>query len=263
MALTLLLQSPSITAFNPPSSPDPTPLRMLAFSVAEAALQQDPNSPMFGLNESVPTQDVWGREAKSPSSRWSAEPKPVPSIAARRGKPLWEMVDKARERRDRERCRFSDHTSAGPRLTISISLLRRLPASYFANLARQLPLHPAIEFAPRCFGCGWGCRTIQARLDLARFPPQAVSIPALHSICRTVSHQVDLLCTGPDSTPSRVCAPSFGKRVCQRPVCCRCHFPLTTTQGTSHLSTRPSFSNHVQWQIALARRDPEENEGWA
>lgn len=33
----------------PPSSPDPTHLRLLAFSVAEAALQSDPNSPSFSL----------------------------------------------------------------------------------------------------------------------------------------------------------------------------------------------------------------------
>lgn len=32
-----------------PSSPDPTHLRLLAFSVAEAALQSDPNSPSFSL----------------------------------------------------------------------------------------------------------------------------------------------------------------------------------------------------------------------
>lgn len=107
MAQTILLSSPSLPSFNPPS-PDPTPLRMLAFSVAEAALQPDPNSPMFREYGRVPEQDEiqeWNDQPlKSRLSRWVAEPKET--IATRRGKPLWDMVERAKERRERERCRF-------------------------------------------------------------------------------------------------------------------------------------------------------------
>jgi hypothetical protein len=94
--LNCLLQSPVDTYI--PSSPDPTPLRMLAFSVAESALQADPNSPMFGSLQSMPPQDPWG---KTTTSRWSVEPKV--SLASRRGqsKPMWDVIDKARERREK------------------------------------------------------------------------------------------------------------------------------------------------------------------
>lgn len=94
--LNCLLQSPVDTYI--PSSPDPTPLRMLAFSVAESALQADPNSPMFGSLQSMPAQDPW---AKTTTSRWSIEPKV--SLASRRGqsKPMWDVIDKARDRRDK------------------------------------------------------------------------------------------------------------------------------------------------------------------
>jgi hypothetical protein len=103
--LNCLLQSPVGT--YTPSSPDPTPLRMLAFSVAEAALQADPNSPAFAGSDKVstgdlfwPAQEPWAKSTTS--SRWSAEP-PKASLASRRGqsKPMWDVIDKARERRQK------------------------------------------------------------------------------------------------------------------------------------------------------------------
>jgi hypothetical protein len=104
--LTCLLQSPVDTYI--PSSPDPTPLRMLAFSVAESALQADPNSPMFGSLQSMPPQDPWG---KTTTSRWSVEPKV--SLASRRGqsKPMWDVIDKARERREKREKECEYHQS--------------------------------------------------------------------------------------------------------------------------------------------------------
>jgi hypothetical protein len=98
MSQTILLQSPAIGCYTP-SSPDPTPLRMLAFSVAESALQADPNSPMFSLMQSMPSEEPWEME---PRSRWSVVPRP--SLASRRGhsKPLWDMIDKARDRREKD-----------------------------------------------------------------------------------------------------------------------------------------------------------------
>jgi hypothetical protein len=104
--LNCLLQSPVDNYI--PSSPDPTPLRMLAFSVAESALQADPNSPMFGSLQSMPAHDPWG---KTTTSRWSVEPKV--SLASRRGqsKPMWDVIDKARERREKREKECEYHQS--------------------------------------------------------------------------------------------------------------------------------------------------------
>lgn len=120
-----------------PSSPDPTPLRMLAFSVAEAALQSNPNSPMFHqLATKIPTPpkvkvveaasewSVGGEEVvvSTPLTkgalqqqelnrlrRWASPDngakKPVGSaisqetIAQRRNKELWNVIDRAKERK--------------------------------------------------------------------------------------------------------------------------------------------------------------------
>lgn len=78
---------------------------MLAFSVAEAALQSDLNSPMFRDSCRVPLQDdiqEWNEPIKTRPSRWSIEPKQT--IATRRGQPLWAVVERAKERREKEKC---------------------------------------------------------------------------------------------------------------------------------------------------------------
>lgn len=111
MAQTILLSSPSLPSFNPPS-PDPTPLRMLAFSVAEAALG-DPNSPMTPDMSRVPTSpEEWKEDmSKSRLARWCADvPLAAPgvkeTIASRRGQPLWDVVERAKERREKEKCEY-------------------------------------------------------------------------------------------------------------------------------------------------------------
>nr|XP_018262227.1 uncharacterized protein I303_05243 [Kwoniella dejecticola CBS 10117]OBR84385.1 hypothetical protein I303_05243 [Kwoniella dejecticola CBS 10117] len=104
--------------FYCPSSPDPTPLRLLAFSVAEAALQPDPNSPSFGMTMGkMPTpleMDGWAQPPmKAP---WESDPaswnqKKIPTagtipqsqVQTQTRKPLWDVVQRAKERRVQER----------------------------------------------------------------------------------------------------------------------------------------------------------------
>lgn len=107
MAQTVFLPPPIMPMMAQPSSPDPTPLRMLAFSVAEAALSSNPNSPMFdfaGKNR-LPTppavfpgdttdrwdevQGGWTRSGKSGEK----------SIAERRGRAVWNVLERAKERK--------------------------------------------------------------------------------------------------------------------------------------------------------------------
>lgn len=127
MAQTILLPT-TASLGSYPNSPDPTPLRLLAFSVAEAALMPDPNSPSFGFNfAAMPSQEdievATGKlrelnaagTGKVPPSRWSSEfdqiksrvpwqsGEPKATIASRRGKPLWDVVERAKERREREK----------------------------------------------------------------------------------------------------------------------------------------------------------------
>ena len=114
MAQTMLL--PTLTL---PSSPDPTPLRMLAFSVAEAALQPDPNSPSLHMLAHIP---ISTDASPDPYDGWNAGvPATLAGVEARlaqlkvqsdqgllqrRGKSLWDVVEKAVERRERGTCGY-------------------------------------------------------------------------------------------------------------------------------------------------------------
>lgn len=101
-----------------PSSPDPTPLRMLAFSVAESALQSDPNSPMFNMLGKVPSpprvrangwvppvphaptvNDRWTTFDDGRRGKFTPPTSAGASIAQRRGKELWNVAGRAMDRR--------------------------------------------------------------------------------------------------------------------------------------------------------------------
>jgi len=202
--LNCLLSSPVDT--YTPSSPDPTPLRMLAFSVAESALQADPNSPAFTISEKVatgdwPSADQWGKSTTT--SRWSAEP-PKPSLASRRGQnKMWDVIDKARERRER-RARDCEYPSVPfileRKLICSIPILCRVVPAGLACicrgsklLAHRLQLCPANRFTPWHFRRI--VRTPRSTLQ-ARSPPtlplahQAILSP-IHPLRRAIAYQVD------------------------------------------------------------------------
>ena len=75
-----------------PSSPDPTPLRLLAFSVAEAALQPDPNSPSLNMQLDGDWTGSWCESKKV------VQPKRVVKSSGK----LWDVVERAKERRESE-----------------------------------------------------------------------------------------------------------------------------------------------------------------
>ena len=109
MAQTLFSPSPSFPSYTP-SSPDSTPLRLLAFSVAEAALQSDPGSPSFGATV-IMSPRLHTRDPGSRTNDWVREPFNVggPRSAAEdagrltKRRPLWDMAERAKERKERER----------------------------------------------------------------------------------------------------------------------------------------------------------------
>ncbi|KAL1408195.1 hypothetical protein Q8F55_005000 [Vanrija albida] len=88
------------------SSPDPTPLRTVAHSVAEAALESGPNSPsinmcMSDLMDAAPLlDDAWVETADI--GTWPRLKTKRSESLAERGQPLWEAVVSAQERRERE-----------------------------------------------------------------------------------------------------------------------------------------------------------------
>jgi hypothetical protein len=107
MAQSIFLPAPTVLTYSP-NSPDPTPLRMIAFSVAESVLQADPSSPFMGSSSKPQFIDttrssswestgsaVWDSWADVRSSRLSS-----PSKAS---KPLWDVVERAKERREKEK----------------------------------------------------------------------------------------------------------------------------------------------------------------
>ncbi|WVR06465.1 hypothetical protein IAU60_003496 [Kwoniella sp. DSM 27419] len=114
------------TASHPfycPSSPDPTPLRLLAFSVAEAALQPDPNSPSIMSASGKLPHPLEPRDWSAPPSRrldaeaawasvspWNEQPTAKAAASLRR-KPLWDMVNRATERRDEKFSPASDDSA--------------------------------------------------------------------------------------------------------------------------------------------------------
>ena len=118
MSQTIFMTAPSLHAFIP-SSPDPTTLRLLAYSVAEAALQSNPNSPSFGyvLDQPAAPSEIamfasaqrtkaWvgERSAGDSATPWGEEVTKKTGFGARKGKPLWDVVERAKERREREKC---------------------------------------------------------------------------------------------------------------------------------------------------------------
>lgn len=105
MAQSILLPTPAMPHIMP-NSPDPTPLRMLAFSVAEAALSSNPNSPFFFAEPKVPTaprfvparNESWQDAVQADWREWNGG---VKSIAERRGKAVWDVLEKAEERKEK------------------------------------------------------------------------------------------------------------------------------------------------------------------
>lgn len=93
MAQSILLPAPALLNYEP-SSPDPTPLRMIAFSVAEAALMPDPNSPSFGM---ITTDEPSNLDWVGP---WN---QPEKVQVGRHGRQVWDVVEKAKDRRGRQK----------------------------------------------------------------------------------------------------------------------------------------------------------------
>ncbi|KAK4683497.1 hypothetical protein P7C73_g6757, partial [Tremellales sp. Uapishka_1] len=111
MAQSCFLSTPTFASF-PPHSPDPTPLRLIAFSVAESALQPDPNSPSFGaITAKLPAPIDVLAEPRWQDEDWNAWPKAQKS---KRGTPLWDVVERAKERRERENSSESSSATSPP-----------------------------------------------------------------------------------------------------------------------------------------------------
>ena len=106
MSQSILL--PTMVNYTTPTSPDPTPLRMLAFSVAEAALSSDPNSPLFLAQTKVAEgprfsrrDEDWDEKFQAGWKEWNGG---VKTVAQRRGKVVWDVLEKAKERKERSEC---------------------------------------------------------------------------------------------------------------------------------------------------------------
>ncbi|WVQ83013.1 hypothetical protein IAT38_005151 [Cryptococcus sp. DSM 104549] len=154
MSQTILIPSRPPTTTYRPSSPDPTPLRLLAFSVAEAALQPDPNSPSFNLAMGkVPTPPEvlrggsnWPLQAGFSASddewtgagapRWGRGEEKKAGEGQRR--PLWDVVERAKERREKDK---SSPTSSDSPLPQSPPVS---PSSYNFTLPPNSPLAASI-----------------------------------------------------------------------------------------------------------------------
>ena len=111
------------TVFFPPSmphvpaSPDPTRLRMLAFSVAEAALQSDPASPSFESIKAIGTRSHIARVIPTTLEdtfsdadlEWS-QPRPRMDVTQDSGRGerqrMLSIVEKAKARRERDTCKL-------------------------------------------------------------------------------------------------------------------------------------------------------------
>lgn len=142
MAQTLFLPHPVMPG-SIPSSPDPTPLRLLAFSVAEAALQSDPNSPSLSLHASSKSSfetdwfGPWSVSAiddKPKKSPLGAEPRSL------NGK-LWDVVERAKERRNKTSS--PEHIEGALTQTSPIS-----PSTYKFDLPPNSPLAKSIATSP-------------------------------------------------------------------------------------------------------------------
>ncbi|WWC70882.1 uncharacterized protein I206_104834 [Kwoniella pini CBS 10737] len=151
MAQTISIPSSHLSNFYCPSSPDPTPLRLLAFSVAEAALQPDPNSPSFSMiMGKLPTpleMDVWAQPSvRAPwatntvswHQRANGNAAPQAQVQNQNRKPLWDVVQRAKERRVQERCSPASTESTLPQ-SPPIS-----PSSYNFVLPPNSPLAASV-----------------------------------------------------------------------------------------------------------------------
>lgn len=102
----LKLTTINMSAYLTYSSPDPTPLRTVAHSVAEAALKSGPNSPsinmsMSELMDAAPLlDDAWVETTDI--GTWPRLKTKRSESFADHGQPLWEAVVSAQERRERE-----------------------------------------------------------------------------------------------------------------------------------------------------------------
>ncbi|WVF69126.1 hypothetical protein IAT40_003900 [Kwoniella sp. CBS 6097] len=140
----------SSSPFYCPSSPDPTPLRLLAFSVAEAALQPDPNSPSFtSAMGKMPTHlemDDWvaplSQRKAEPMSAWAAvgpwSGKEEVESTSQRRRPLWDVVAHAKDRRDKGKASPTSSESTLPQSPPTS------PGSYNFVLPSNSPLAASI-----------------------------------------------------------------------------------------------------------------------
>lgn len=94
-----------------PTSPDPTPLRMLAFSVAEACLSSDPNSPMFVADQRMASgpryieqNGDWDEVFKAGWKEWNGG---VKTVSTRKSQVVWDVSEKAKERKERGKLNLS------------------------------------------------------------------------------------------------------------------------------------------------------------
>lgn len=104
------------SAPHAPSLDSHAPLRTVAFSVAEAALKSSPNSP--SLNKSMadlmeapalePSCDLWDTSSVGTWPR--LKPRRAASFT---GRPLWELVEHAKERRERETSEYCCGSTLG------------------------------------------------------------------------------------------------------------------------------------------------------
>ncbi|ORX37326.1 hypothetical protein BD324DRAFT_650926 [Kockovaella imperatae] len=149
MAQSVFLPRTNLPTFTP-QSPDPTPLRTIAFSVAESALQSDPNSPALdSLAYTGPRPFIRGQWL----DQWTVEdlenvPVPLdPHYGGKRageGRKLMNVVERAKERREREnlpplRTKSSYPAPASPPLS----------PSYNFVLPSNSPLAASIAATPR------------------------------------------------------------------------------------------------------------------
>lgn len=95
MAKSTLVHSPALTMS--PHTPDAAQLRMIALSVAEAAL----DSPNMNAGETVPSPLMVDSRFDNPSVRHRL---PSSSLKSGLGRELWNVAELAVQRRQKENC---------------------------------------------------------------------------------------------------------------------------------------------------------------
>ena len=175
-----------------PQSPDPTPLRNIAFSVAESALQSDPNSPSFDTLANGPPAYVPGNwygqwVSRSGNVPLPSKAMPVAGDAIKRpaeGRRLLSVVEKAKERRRSENgeCELETAFAWGGTLSTIAALppfknskapeSPPLSPSYNFVLPSNSPLAASIAATPRA-----SSRSTFQRADMFAFNPSAATPP--------------------------------------------------------------------------------------